>query len=72
MAESKVNKKKYKEVPTHNQLQFIAVIEEKLGIQFEGETKQDAAAFISKNYNIIKRKRKAMRDFWKKEVERND
>lgn len=58
-------KHKYQERPTNNQMQFIGVIEEKLGVKFNGETKKDAAVFISKNYSVIKRQRAALRKMWK-------
>ena len=58
-------KHKYKEKPTKNQLNFIKVIEEKLDIKFNGETKKDAAIFIGKNYSVIKRQRAVLRKMWK-------
>lgn len=50
--------------PTPNQLQFIGVIEKNLNITFHGETRRDAAKFISKNYAILKRKRSELRRMW--------
>ena len=57
--------RKYQEKPTEKQLKFISVIEEKLSIQFEGETRKDAATFIKKNYSVIKKKREILRHMWK-------
>ena len=57
--------RRYQEKPTEKQLQFISVIEDKLNIQFNGETRKDAAIFIQKNYSVIKKKRDMLRHMWR-------